>query len=240
MIRLYVVVEGQSEEAFVKGTLAPDLRRHGVEAKPIIVTTSRAASGAKRKGGGRWRHWREDLLRVLQDQAGSGAWVTTMFDLYGLPDDFPDLGKIEAARGGAAKAALAEAAIAAAVGGRTGHRSLRPYVQQHEFETLVLASLDALTAVLDDPRDLAGLERLRASLVGVAPEEVNDGRETAPSKRLLAHVPGYDKVVHGELALADASLDALAEACPHFGRWVADLRALARAADVAAASGEAS
>ncbi len=69
MIRLYVVVEGQTEEAFVKGVLRPYLRDRSVWAEPIIVSTSRANGGRKFKGGGNWKHWLDDLTRVLHEQA---------------------------------------------------------------------------------------------------------------------------------------------------------------------------
>jgi hypothetical protein len=48
MTPLYVVVEGQTEEAFVSSLLAPHLADHGVFAMPIIVTTRRGADGRKR------------------------------------------------------------------------------------------------------------------------------------------------------------------------------------------------
>jgi hypothetical protein len=61
-MRLYVVVEGQTEAAFVTHVLAPHLAIFSVTAVPIIVTTRRDRStGAKHRGGGHWRHWRRDL-----------------------------------------------------------------------------------------------------------------------------------------------------------------------------------
>ena len=51
-IRLGISVEGQTEERFVKDLLAPHLVGFGVYATPIVVTTSRSASGQKAKGGG--------------------------------------------------------------------------------------------------------------------------------------------------------------------------------------------
>lgn len=89
MMRLYIVlVEGQAEEAFVKSVLAPHLASFDLEVRPIIVTTSRDAHGRKHKGGGTWAHWLRDIKRLTGEQDGR---FTTMFDLYGLPDDFPGL-----------------------------------------------------------------------------------------------------------------------------------------------------
>ncbi|MER7211111.1 DUF4276 family protein [Streptosporangium sp. NPDC000239] len=52
------------------------------------------------------------------------------------------------------------------------------------------------------------------------PELVNDGRETAPSKRILAAYPGYRKTHDGPLAIADHGLAALRRDCPHLDAWV--------------------
>ena len=226
MIRLYVVVEGQTEEAFVKGVLRPYLMNRSIWAEPIIVSTSRATGGQKRKGGGYWRHWRKDIERVLSEQATREAWVTTMFDLYGLPRDFPALREIGRMRTGSEKVQRAESAVKHSTAALRGSRRLIPYVQLHEFEALVLASLDSLQMLLDAPDDLAGIEALKQEISGLPPEDVNDGPETAPSKRLVRRVPSYDKVLHGELALEDATIPSLAKSCPHFRAWVDRLVAL--------------
>ncbi|MCB9763031.1 MAG: DUF4276 family protein [Alphaproteobacteria bacterium] len=226
MNRLYVVVEGQTEEGFIRQILAPHLQGFGVWTTPIIVSTGSRSTGQKFKGGGHWKHWHGDLLRVLREQTPGGAWVTTLFDLYGLPGDFPDRAAIGAAPTPLEKTRLAEAALQASVKGMVGERMFIPYVQQHEFEALVLASLEQLALVLDDPADLAGLDALTAELEGLSPEEVNDSPETAPSKRLMRHIPGYDKVLHGELALTDVPLADLCVRCPRFGAWVRRLEQL--------------
>lgn len=226
MTRLYVVVEGQTEEAFVKGVLRPYLASRSIWAEPIIVSTSRATGGRKAKGGGNWKHWYDDLKRVLQQQRSSGAWVTTMFDLYGLPSDFPNIETVRSGSTVADKIGAAERAIRESVTGLDGAARLIPYVQQHEYEALVLASLEQLELVLDADDDLRGVASLKSELAGHAPEDVNDGPNTAPSKRLQRHIPGYDKVLHGELAVTDTPLSDLAERCPHFGAWVARLMGL--------------
>lgn len=62
---------------------------------------------------------------------------------------------------------------------------LIPYLQRHEFEALVLASLDALKEVLD-PEEHQGVRVLLALIAAIKAEDVNDGEDTAPSKRLEA------------------------------------------------------
>jgi hypothetical protein len=79
---LYVLVEGQTEEQFVKEVLASYLQGLGVWVYPIVVETSRDAFGRKRHGGGQWRHWKRDLMRLRQ-QGGKDVRITTMFDLPG-------------------------------------------------------------------------------------------------------------------------------------------------------------
>ena len=50
-----MLVEGQSEEAFVKQTLAPWLAARGVHAKPVLLWTKRLPAGGGHRGGvGSW------------------------------------------------------------------------------------------------------------------------------------------------------------------------------------------
>lgn len=225
MTRLIVVCEGYSEESFVKKVLAPHLALHDVYATPTIVGTSRGPAGHKRRGGGHWKQWGSDLERLVRRQTPSGAWVTTMFDLYGLPRDFPDRSAIHSARTPDEKVQLAHVAILRAMQGVPGAHRLLPHVQCYEFEALVLAALDTVELWLDDPVDHRGLAGLRRELGETPPEEVNDGLETAPSKRLMKWIPSYDKILFAEfLELADMVV--LKARCPRFGAWVCQLESL--------------
>jgi len=51
MTRLLMLVEGQSEEIFVKQTLTPHLADHGVFVQPIVLWTKRLGSGGGYRGG---------------------------------------------------------------------------------------------------------------------------------------------------------------------------------------------
>lgn len=88
MRRLYVVVEGQTEEEFVKRVLIPHLRDFGLWVITFIVETGEGAAG-RRRGGGKWSRWVRDL-KGLSRQQDPELRFTTLFDLYGLPPDGSD------------------------------------------------------------------------------------------------------------------------------------------------------
>lgn len=225
MMRLYMLVEGQTEEEFVKRVLQQHLSERGISTVPIIVTTKRdRKTGEKRgKGGGHWKHWRRDLERLMGEHSGGNVRFTTMFDLYGLPRDFPKLEQLETLTDTVERADALEKEVYSAL---EDYR-LIPYLQRHEFEALVLASLDELRGLLDAEGDIQGLEQLRNSLSGQPPEDINDGEDTAPSKRLASSIASYDKTLHGPLAVEAAGLEKLRKACPRFNGWMAKLEALA-------------
>jgi hypothetical protein len=73
--------------------------------------------------------------------------------------------------------------------------------------------------------DLVGpIERIRAEFD--TPEEINDGRETAPSKRLLRLDPRYDKVRTGTKAAERMGIHTICQQCPRFRAWFERLAAL--------------
>lgn len=221
MIRLYFVVEGQTEEKFVERVLMPHLQTYGLDIHVLIVETSRDAYGRKRRGGGKWRQWHGDLRRLLAEQRGSIVRVTTLFDLYGLPSDFPQLDRFGGDGDTVRRAQSLEQAMAEAI---DDYRFI-PYLQRHEFEALVLACLDPLEDLLD-AEEKPGVAALRNEIRHSTPEDVNDGPLTAPSKRLLRHIPSYRKTEHGPLVVEALGLPALRAACPRFGAWVTKLESL--------------
>ena len=103
---------------------------------------------------------------------------------------------------------------------------LHLWMRSFEGEALVLAGLDHLGEQLVDEDARTGLEALRREIGTAAPEDVNDGKESTPSKRLLARVPGYHKTTHGPLVTAKVGIHTLKQRCPRFGDWVSALEAL--------------
>ncbi len=98
-----------------------------------------------------------------------------------------------------------------------------PYLQLHEFEALVMACLPNLEDLYDAPDQLAGLARLRTEVASMQPEDINDSRDTAPSKRLMSRILGYSKTQHGPDVIERAGLAHVRSQCPRFNNWLTQL-----------------
>ncbi|MEW6694174.1 MAG: DUF4276 family protein [Pseudomonadota bacterium] len=216
MTRVYILVEGQTEETFVRELLAQHYARIGLYLTPILVSTS-----LHHKGGIVSYAKVKPQIERLCKQDGN-AYVTTMFDLYALPGDFP--GKRCAAwtqqQTGSDKANLIEAELSRDI----DRRNFIPYIQVHEFEALLFVQ----PARFGDWTSTHVVSRLAAMAAANAPEDINDHPQSAPSKRILTHMPEYQKTFHGPLIACDIGLDAMRAACPHFASWLDKLDGLIR------------
>lgn len=217
MNRLYLLVEGQTEETFVRELLAPHYARNGLFITPIIVRTSPGHKGGV-TGYGKVKPQLSRLCR--QDRHAS---VSTLFDLYGLPGDFP--GKNQAgfpANGtGEQKAAFLETRLAEDV----NEPNFIPYLMVHEFEALLFTKPEAF-AYWSDSQTLVGSLRDIANAYN-SPEQINDDPQNAPSKRIARLMPEYVKTFHGPLIATEIGLDSLRQLCPHFNNWLLRLEQLA-------------
>ena len=224
-IRLHFIVEGQTEETFVNQVLKPHLGDHYVWADARCVLTSRRG-GVKHRGGFRnYAQPQRDIVSWLREDQNADARFTTAFDLYRLPSDFPGYGDAQAADDPYEKVRILEAALRDDI----GDWRFIPYLQLHEFEALLLSEPDQLAPHFTD-----GEARIR-NLVDMAgqignPELINDGPDTAPSKRIIAEIPEYKgmKSSAGPIVAEKIGLTNLRTRCRHFGEWVSQLEDLAQ------------
>ncbi len=223
MIRLHVVAEGQTEETFTNQVLAPHLGYVDVVTDVHCVTTSRHRRRPIRGGLISYAKARRDIVLWMKQDMQGDARFTTFFDLYGLPTDFPGYDEARYRSGPYEKADILEQAMARDI----ADSRFVPYIQVHEFEALVLV----------DPRELVDefieSEEAIQNLVAMcaeydSPELIDDGVETAPSKRIIHEIPAYRgrKASAGPLVTAKIGLLALRSSCPHFDGWVNRLEEL--------------
>jgi hypothetical protein len=91
----------------------------------------------------------------------------------------------------------------------------------HEFEGLLFSAPERAAAGMYRPDIAPALRAIRESFA--TPEDINDDRKTAPSKRIEAIIPGYNKPTLGNLAAIEVGLDAIRMACPLFDDWLTKL-----------------
>jgi hypothetical protein len=101
---------------------------------------------------------------------------------------------------------------------------LIPYLSLHEYEGLLFSDPDALAQALKQPNLAHRFHQVRNDFR--SPEDINDGPETAPSKRVLATYSAYRKVIEGTLAARAVGITRMRQECEHFRNWLEWLEAL--------------
>ena len=226
MTRLLVLVEGETEEMFVNSVLEPHLRTLG-----YIQVAARKLGNARqrsRRGGIRaWSSVRTDLERHLRQDRE--AVVALMVDYYGLPQTggraWP--GRAASTGADAVEAAVRES-IARRMGGGFDRGRFLPLVMMHEFEAMLFSDCAAFGSAIGRADLSPALQAIRNDFPN--PEAIDDSPERAPSKRIEALFPAYQKPLMGALAALEIGLKRIRVECPHFRSWLERLEARAASA----------
>jgi len=224
-MQVNVLVEGQTEETFVKQILYNYLIPFDVFLIPTIISTKRIKSGQKFKGGltdANFDQFLSDLRKIIYSTPQ--GFVTTFIDYYAIPSKFPGYDEKTIFSTQIEKVVFLENMLFESLG---SPRNFIPYIQLHEFESLLFADENGFNSNISakDP-NLPKLHRIINSFPN--PEDIDEGRDTAPSKRILKYYPGYDKVTEGNLILLNIGIERLLEKCPHFRSWVEKLEHLGK------------
>lgn len=218
MNRLLILVEGQTEEAFVKSLLSPHLTSFGVFPVPKLIYTKRLPDRPDFKGGVATFGKIEKEVRLLLGDSGACA-ITTMIDFYRLPHDFPRPKQL-AQTSCYQRVAQFEQAFA----DRISNPRFLPYLSLHEFEALLFSSPEKIAQPFPEQNESANLLAIRNQFA--SPEEIDDDPKTAPSKRILKLYPAYQKRLHGLLAAQSIGIAAMRRECLHFNEWLTKLESL--------------
>jgi hypothetical protein len=214
---VYISVEGQTEETFVREVLAPHLVQ--LTLKPMLLKTNEANSSKKEKGGiPKYSQVKKQLQSLLRDTRAFA--VTTMYDLYALPKDFPGI-TTKPNTNGYDKVKHLEQFFKADINQNHFH----PYLQLHEFETLLFVSPQIMAEKLNLTKTEA---KKLASICSNfnSPEDINESATTCPSARILSIKKDYQKVFDGSRITKYIGLEAIRQSCPHFNEWLTWLESL--------------
>jgi hypothetical protein len=178
-----------------------------------------------------WPSARKDIVNHLREDQECIA--TTMVDYYGLPQtapgEWPGRVRSKSLRTIQEKALCVQDAVrddvATELGNRFDSDRFVPFVVMHEFEGLLFSDCAAFSRGIGRSDLEASLRRIRDHFA--TPEEINDSPIAAPSKRVEALVPGYQKPFLGVLAVLEIGLSRIREECPHFDGWLKQLESRA-------------
>ncbi len=221
---LQIIVEGSSEEFFVKDVLVRHFASLNIFVSARKIRTGWDKLNNKPAKGGMLKYikFRNDVVRWIESERGrENTFYTSFIDLYAFPRDAesPYTPEIQNIADHYQKIAALESAIAKDI----SHSHFIPYVQLHEFETLLLVDPDRLITMYPDEQ--AGINRLKKDIGNTEPEKINESPQTAPSKRIIQYLPTYEgqKAQVGPLVAQDIGLSMLRSNCPHFDEWISKL-----------------
>lgn len=217
---LHVLCEGQTEDAFVSKVLKPYLEQFDIYAKSEILLTSRK----KKIRGGMLSYETQakrdinNMMLQYRDNDYEHHIFTTMFDYYALPNDFPGFEEAHKCPEVRKRIQLLEEAFSRDI----SSGSFIPYIQLHEFETLLFVDIERLK--VDYPESAKEIVNLRLETDKFGdPELINNKPSTAPSKRIIKALYGkyhYNKVLSGVEITKGIGMERLMERCIHFREWI--------------------
>ncbi|GBC94056.1 hypothetical protein HRbin15_02563 [bacterium HR15] len=215
MKKILISVEGQTEEQFVERVLQPLFPSEQCFLQPIVLTTRRDPSGRTYKGGiVSYARIHAEVKRLLGDTSADA--VTTMYDYYGLPDDFPGKDTLKPSWSPYEKVRHLECAFAKDI----NDPRFIPYLSLHEFEALLLADIPQVIQYLKQTYGTVRTKLLQH--LSQSPEAVDENEP--PSHRLQEACRSYSKLADGLLLAERIEIQTMRSRCPHFNDWVLQLQ----------------
>lgn len=212
MKRLIIICEGPTEEEFCMKILYPYFQTHNIYIQSPLI---------KRSNGGivRWELLKKQIENHLRQDPT--AYVSLLIDYYGIHQKFEFPGWEEALSIVDKKERLdfLEQTMSEAIDEKLSFRFI-PYMQLHEFEGLLFNNIEIFNQLFteDEIQDRKELQDIFK--VFDNPEMINNGPETAPSKRLIRIIKGYNKIVFGNIIAETIGLNNIRTKCPRFDNWI--------------------
>lgn len=219
-----VLVEGPTEQRFVKDLLVPFLVNKSVYLTPIIIDKP-----GEKGGDVKFARAKNDIEKHLKQR--NDTWITLLVDYYGIRGDWPGYDESKRQTDHVRKAEVMNQATADEVQrlfqDQNPGRRFIPYVSMHEIEALYFS----------DPACLAGKLGVSQRVIDAIlaecgePEKINDNSQTAPSKRLEALSARFKKASTGIAIAQGIGIQKMREACPLFNAWLTKIEQLAERAN---------
>ncbi|MBQ7773906.1 MAG: DUF4276 family protein [Bacteroidales bacterium] len=209
MKRLYIVVEGQTEQEFVRTVMAKYLTNYRIYSVAAVpVKTSKTGRG----GLVNYQHLKNTIQGLLKESNSKDMLVTTFVDYFRIPSNMPGYEQMAGLASSYEKVSVLERAMSQDI------NDIRfvPYIQLHEFEALLFSDNSGFEYYYK-PDISSKTARIVEEFAN--PEDINSKPETSPSNRIMAIIPQYEKVVHGNLIALTIGIEPILKRCPRFAQW---------------------
>lgn len=222
MTQIAVICEGKTEARFVRDVLGSYFSLRNISVTPMHINTSPEHSGGSLSGQRVVRSARKIANRRPR------VYITTLFDLYGLPSDFPGVKDSGMRADPLDRAQFIEQCLRDAVITDSWEYPQRfvPYIQPYEFEALLFSNVTMFKE--EEPQWSRCVDQLARIRDGVkSPEYIDGGHDSHPSARLQRLlVPKYRKALNGPLLAERIGIDCIRTQCQHFNEWLSKLEEL--------------
>jgi len=225
-VNVYIVVEGLTEQTFIRDVLAPKMAVENIFLHPSLI------GKPGHKGGDiRFERAVNDIGNFLKQR--EGIYVSTMFDYFRIDSNWPGKNEIyQKIQSGISIPATDKAKI---IENATHKKIIEsfpeyypenrfiPYISMHEFEALLFSDANVLADKLE-----ANVSEIKNIILkhNNLPEEINDKPATAPSKRLESLKNDYRKIAMGKSIAASIGISTIRAKCKNFDKWLDKLETL--------------
>jgi hypothetical protein len=232
---LFVIVEGQTEDAVLRTLLRETLGALEIDLHCPLIQTGHGRGGIKSL---RFDEFRDQILRHLKDRRT--PYVSTFFDYYAFPQgtkkgwEFVEEAKAQRSIRGIEftvkniETEISRRVVINSVIQGANQRFI-PYIQLHELEALFFAEPAKMAEVFVQPALSEKFTKIVSEKGGC--EAIDDSPVTAPSKRIEQLFPKYKKgrtdAAHGPRLAGKMNLNAVRQACPRFNKWLEQIESLA-------------
>jgi hypothetical protein len=215
MKRIIIICEGHTEKEFCKDVLFPHFNQQNILIETPLI---------KKSGDGivNWKIMKKQIETHLKQD--NSAFVSSLIDYYGINEkhEFPEWKETLKIQDKNQRLEKLENAMKNDLEESYRFRYI-PYIQLHEFEGLLFCEKKVFDANFK-PAEFIDYNYLIETLESFAnPEDINDGKTTAPSKRLKKIISGYNKPTYGSLIAQEIGLEIIMKKCYRFKNWIDQL-----------------
>lgn len=211
-IEVVVIVEGRTEEIFIKKLLGEYLADRKIYMIPIQMTKP-----GQKGGDVRFNRVIKDISLHIKQR--NDTYISLLFDYYGVKE-WPGLEEAKRKKEPQDIAKVINDATQHAVNNKLSkyHSSKRfvPNVSIHEFESLLFSEPNILARVLN-----VNLSETKSIVDQFSnPEMINNARDTAPSKRLESLNSHFKKTITGINIAQEIGIELMRSKCHVFNKWI--------------------